>query len=309
MVVFNKVSRYNSVVIQTFSSTEFALVAGPKDLSSENVLNLTTPALEKCFGTSPGIEAANLNWHELTQDIASGNYEQLTYQQCEDVNGSPIGLQTKAIVVRVQNLTVEDGGDKSILLNGLSYSEPDGGGNAVANYWTNNSIWAMPFANETDGPDGPLVTCGNDPFDFDYEIVEKGPRWYPIQDCLAIKAPEYCQLLYSPPLCIVVTLTLLVKVIAIFFAARVDHSLSAPLLTTGDAVASFITRPDKTTERLCWISSADVRGGGWKDSNSGIVENPCEHNSPEKAICKRLSPPERWIKAPSPMRWLATFIM
>ncbi|KAJ5165820.1 hypothetical protein N7492_006116 [Penicillium capsulatum] len=297
---------YNSVVIQSLSLTEFALVAGPKDLSAENVLNLTTPALEKCFGTSPAHDANNLNWHEFSQDIASGNYERLTYHQSNDIQGSPVSLQTKALVARVQNLAVEDGGDRSILRNGLLYTQP----RVVSHmgFWSHSGIWAIPFANETHGPDEPHVTCGNDPFDFDHENVEKGLRYYPIQDCLAIKAPGNCRLLYSPPLCIVVALTLLVKVIVIFLAARVSHTRSTPLLTIGDAVASFMTRPDRTTQRLCWISYADVRSGSWKDSNL-VIENPRGDDSPGKVIYRRLSPPRRWIKAPSLVQWLATFMI
>ncbi|KAJ5808457.1 hypothetical protein N7474_009726 [Penicillium riverlandense] len=86
-----------------------------------------------------------------------------------------------------------------------------------------------------------------------------GSRTYSIQGCLAVKTPERCQLLYSPPFAIVIVLTTLTKVTTMFLSARISSSRAKPFLVIGDAVSSFMLRPDPTTEGKCWLSSADIR--------------------------------------------------
>lgn len=133
-----------------------------------------------------------------------------------------------------------------------------------------------------------------------------------IDGCLAIEADEQCQLLYSPPICIVIMLTGLVKVLAMILAARIGRSRSPPLLTVGDAVASFMTKPDGTTEGMCWMSSANVRGGMWKKLPHGRQPRADEAESipEEKTITfQRLSPRKFWIHAASVRRWVTTIVM
>ncbi|KAJ5208178.1 hypothetical protein N7449_002557 [Penicillium cf. viridicatum] len=94
-------------------------------------------------------------------------------------------------------------------------------------------------------------------------------KTYSVDGCLVIKPEDRCQLLYSPPICIIIALATFLKVVAMFLAARIGRHRSPPLLTVGDAVASFMERPDRTTEGMCWLSNADVRRGAWKALDAG----------------------------------------
>lgn len=51
-VCINAVHRYNSLIFQSLSTNEYGVIVGPKDLDSQNIWNLTTPALENCFTVS-----------------------------------------------------------------------------------------------------------------------------------------------------------------------------------------------------------------------------------------------------------------
>jgi hypothetical protein len=82
-----------------------------------------------------------------------------------------------------------------------------------------------------------------------------------LSECLAIKAVEHCQLLYSPVICVIISLAGLAKVIAMVFAAWVNRSRMPPLLTTGDAAASFLGQPDNATKGVCWASSRCIQTG------------------------------------------------
>jgi hypothetical protein len=152
------------------------------------------------------------------------------------------------LVALADNLTMSEGGNKSILAAPNNNLDPA-------------SIYAISFSNQSYGPQGHSTTCNNYSHMMDSEY---GVNDYHIQECLAIKAEEHCQLLYSPPICIVIALTASAKVMAMFLAARIGRSRPAPLLTVGDAVASFMAKPDPTTEGMCWVSSVDIRRGHWK---------------------------------------------
>lgn len=107
-------------------------------------------------------------------------------------------------------------------------------------------------------------------------------------------------------------LTGLLKVMAMILAARIGRSRSPPLLTVGDAVASFMSKPDRTTEGMCWISSVDVRGGMWKKLSHGQQARAEQDESvpEEKTITfRRLSPLKFWVHAASARRWVLTMIM
>jgi hypothetical protein len=40
-----------------------------------------------------------------------------------------------------------------------------------------------------------------------------------------------------------------------------------PLITVGDAVASFLEKPDATTKGMCLLSIRDVRQGDYQEAN------------------------------------------
>jgi hypothetical protein len=136
---------------------------------------------------------------------------------------------------------------------------------------------------------------------------------YTVDGCMAVRAEQHCRLLYSPPICIVIALTTMVKVIAMFLASRIARLQSPPLLTVGDTLASFIANPDRSTAGMCWLSSADVHKGKWKKlspphpiSAEGDLDDSCEVVIiTHKPLPRR----KRWIQAPSISRISVTIIL
>ena len=77
----------------------------------------------------------------------------------------------------------------------------------------------------------------------------------PIKYCLSEPAPDQCVLYFNTSIAVMVNSINAAKLLAfifIFFAIR-----SPPLLTIGDAVASFLERPDETTRGLGTVSKKD----------------------------------------------------
>lgn len=125
---------------------------------------------------------------------------------------------------------------------------------------------------------------------------------YPIEHCLSLPAEETCQLFFSPPICLTVICCTIIKLICTILTARDNRE--EIFLTVGDAIASFITRPDPATKGACLLSKSLVekRTQGWRKSQGA------RRKYPELLLCKELPrhlpSRERWFKAVSRTRWL-----
>jgi hypothetical protein len=76
-----------------------------------------------------------------------------------------------------------------------------------------------------------------------------------VDHCLARQVPENCRLLVNITFSIIVVLINFAKMVAMFLVAwKVSGT---PLLTIGDAVASFLKTQDETTEGMCLKSRRD----------------------------------------------------
>ena len=77
-----------------------------------------------------------------------------------------------------------------------------------------------------------------------------------VDHCLSHKIPERCRLFYHLPIAFAIIICSLVKVACIWLLLRIDrHDLS---LTIGDAISSFLQRPDPTTRQWCTLSPAMI---------------------------------------------------
>jgi hypothetical protein len=113
---------------------------------------------------------------------------------------------------------------------------------------------------------------------------------YTTNDCLVIETEDRCKLVYNLPLCLAIIAASAAKVVAMFLASRLDRAAQKPpLLTVGDAVASFITQPDEVTKGRCLITRHDMRDGKWTKPGG-----------------RPLRSRERWFQASSMRRWVIT---
>lgn len=91
------------------------------------------------------------------------------------------------------------------------------------------------------------------------------PYGQPVKECYSIPTGEHSRLMFSAVICWIVTALTLVKallMLTVAFALGADHQ---PLLTLGDAVASFLEFPDETTTGMCLASKHDITkaNGRW----------------------------------------------
>ena len=112
-----------------------------------------------------------------------------------------------------------------------------------------------------------------------------------IDYCLAQKVEEHCKLQFSLVIIVIVILCNLIKTICMGMTAwKRDWQ---PLVTLGDALASFLERPDLTTE------------GNYSVERSRFEDNKDWSRAPSRWE-KR---PSRWFRTASVKRWLLCNIL
>ncbi|KAL1871753.1 hypothetical protein Plec18167_006903 [Paecilomyces lecythidis] len=131
----------------------------------------------------------------------------------------------------------------------------------------------------------------------------------PVDYCLSQQVEQDCQLLFSLPICIVVILCNFTKIACMFLTARDDRK--EIFLTVGDAISSFLTRPDPTTEGRCLLSVNNITKGPrpWKNPVSANREGTPERYPAPSRIPDVLPPRRRWIQAASIWRWVGTITL
>lgn len=80
---------------------------------------------------------------------------------------------------------------------------------------------------------------------------------WPVSECVSETLPDNCSVNFHLGIAIVVILANFGKSVCI--AAVCFYLADQPLLTTGDAVASFICNPDATTAGLCLLDRNEIR--------------------------------------------------
>lgn len=93
------------------------------------------------------------------------------------------------------------------------------------------------------------------------EISASG-RQFRVRECYSQKTPERCRLLYSNRICWIVTALNFLKGFLMLLIA--SSRAEKPILTIGDAVASFLEFEDHTTKEMCMHSKHTFTKTGWQ---------------------------------------------
>lgn len=119
-------------------------------------------------------------------------------------------------------------------------------------------------------------------------------RGFLIDHCLSQRTEEKCKIQFSIPIASIVIVFNALKVV--LFSVITLKVQEAPLMTIGDAIVSFMQRPDHTTEGMCLMSRADF-------------ENEKELWQSGTGPSFFYSEPKRWSKAASKKRWATVLLL
>ncbi|EXJ70327.1 uncharacterized protein A1O5_06395 [Cladophialophora psammophila CBS 110553] len=122
------------------------------------------------------------------------------------------------------------------------------------------------------------------------------PLGPPVQYCLAEPSQEQCSLRFSMDIAILVVVLNFVKLVMMALTALTAFgSNDPPLLTMGDAVASFLENPDPASKGMCLLSASKI-----KKMCRSLLYQPASQSTALYSGNVR----HRWSKAVSLRRWL-----
>lgn len=161
--------------------------------------------------------------------------------------------------------------------------------------------WICPESPGLTCNSGGLSTVRSDINNGEWSVGDPESRTrYTVQYCMAMKKPQHCKLQYSFPLTMVVIVFNIVKTSVLLYMWLGISEV--PLLTIGDAIASFLRRPDPCTRTGCLLTGAEVRSIDWRTSatrKQEIIHGLKIFNGKQK----------RWGSAASSRRWTFSVIM
>ncbi|MCJ1394217.1 hypothetical protein MMC18_007095 [Xylographa bjoerkii] len=102
--------------------------------------------------------------------------------------------------------------------------------------------------------------------------TNNGNNYFMVTSCYSVEATEQCKVRFGLSIMLIVIVCNLLKTICMALTLWTIHEW--PLVTIGDAIASFLEQPDITTIGLCLLSKADVRHHSWRFPESSTIWEP-----------------------------------
>ncbi|KAH7116600.1 hypothetical protein B0J13DRAFT_630231 [Dactylonectria estremocensis] len=271
---------FNASVTESKASTDFQVI-----IASESFLN-GVPF------SAPGAGAARyrllpmdlLNYNEFLDEIAANatEWKKMDLQKClsiYDSLGKSLSAYRQLVMVAYNEGEAKTKGWNTTAMIDFEWSDFDDASTGTGLLNETNSIWLVKSFERTDESVGKRHNnqAQMDPEDFaehdkndwvHYRIGLDSDTGFitPDKSFFSLSVPrlevDYClsEPFVAPCEVLVQNNTLLV--VCIFCLAKSVFCLASiirfrrynPLITPGDAVESFITRPDPTTKNICWVT-------------------------------------------------------
>jgi hypothetical protein len=274
---------YNSAIFSTTAGYSYTIFAGPNPIGKSGPLNITTS------GLSDEVQA---NLRRFYNDARNGSDEYELVDGSECINAYATTYQTKYGDVLLIPPTDNDTNQYAVV-DGQSVFDP-------SSYTSSPGPSGDPF--QWLCPPAPNASCSSyvpslqSQADQGNWIVHVDSGDYHADSCLVRKVPELCKLQYSLALTITVIVANIIKGVIMLYMAIT--AAEPPMLTTGDAVASFLHQPDSITLRKCLVTEKE-----FQLKNRGPL-----HGKPYEPLAYSAKP-KRWCSAVSRSRWWIISLM
>lgn len=250
---------YNSTVIATRSSQQYAIFVGSPALLSGEGVDWSTPVRQfrsyEESSDSPLSESAAINETnlELFRDISS--WDRLSNDEC--------------IKAYFQSYIIGRG-DVIALTASLNATEPLLHARDVTSFSTTGDVPQDWMCSAYQGArcsikDLRAETSAwtlNDTVDVRGDQIYSAQ--YPIDSCLSQPVRERCTVQLS---LIIVTVVIICNAVkGSCMLLMLWHQKSAPLVTIGDTIESFMLDSDETTKGMCWANKKTFINGTWEPS-------------------------------------------
>jgi len=110
-----------------------------------------------------------------------------------------------------------------------------------------------------------LIPQSIDDFDCSIKVALSSGPWImnnqSVEYCLSEEVPDICRLQFAVPIMAVVLSCNFVKFLCMIIA--IWRCKDASMVTLGDAITSFLEKPDSYTRGMCIISKKEIEDGLW----------------------------------------------
>jgi hypothetical protein len=184
--------------------------------------------------------------------------------------------------------------------------------------WQDDTDSTFPFISKPGSyPSNRWRCASHRKLDCDVDDEREVPRdrlsWAPYESsvryCMMEQVPEKCQLRFSFLIAGLVITANIVKVLcmAIMLFWHREHDA---IVTLGDALASFLERPDPHTRLRCLQTLSDIKKhwSGYRPNQSKLSKRR-EYVEVDASPILYTMDRRRWLEAPSDSRWFATYIL
>jgi hypothetical protein len=140
-----------------------------------------------------------------------------------------------------------------------------------------------------------------------FEVPQDRSQWQPyespIRECVVEQVEEQCQLQFSFVIAIIVIASNVIKALCMAFLL-IKYKSHVALVTLGDALASFLEKPDPETRSRC-LHGRQLMEAEWNWELTHGASKGELGVEPEKFVPKRFS----WATAPGAGRWLSAYVL
>ncbi|RAL08825.1 uncharacterized protein BO97DRAFT_397376 [Aspergillus homomorphus CBS 101889] len=235
---------YNSVVYASIVTYNYGMLLIPNDLSpTEPLVQANYPnQFYTAVGSTPEI---------VLTEIFNGTFMNMTNEECLNNYDVQYNTQLSTLIFVAERRYFNNESSLSALMDGYTsiYDYTSGDGTDIAKDAIANNDWTA------------QGMTWNLTVDWGYMDLDLA-KDIPISHCMAKRASQRCELLFSPSIALAVIVCNIIKAICMFVAARTDRP--GILLRVGDAVASFLSQPDTNTQGRCLMSRADMTQGPYQ---------------------------------------------
>ncbi|EYE96977.1 uncharacterized protein EURHEDRAFT_475524, partial [Aspergillus ruber CBS 135680] len=234
---------YNSTVFSALGTREYGVLLASANFDFNNPPNHDHAG---CF-------EQNISMNMSTFYSEVPNFERLDTQKCIDTYASDYIVDRGTLILVTNDMTADN--------NSLRWVSM---GNSPQRYSSYSFLWMCQNA----AIENTAATCALD------SVRADSLSALSVDYCLSQKVEEECHLLFSLPICIVIILCNAIKIVCMFMTAR--DTRKEVFLTVGDAVSSFLSRPDTTTEGNCLLPKELVSMGrdSWTRSSKPAKLQP-----------------------------------
>ncbi|KAJ5113732.1 hypothetical protein N7456_002266 [Penicillium angulare] len=286
---------YNSAVYSTTSAFAYDIFAGPGALGEKHEPNLNLTLYSN--NTSDIVPRLTSSFLELFHSAQHEYLHHLENQAC--IDAFAVSYQETYSRLLVVTNDFEQNKDTYAYINTNIVYHPASNllkGRVTPYNWLcgTDSAYSSKICKISAYGSG-YATWHRPPGNWIVTVAGQSDNQYTIKYCLAEKAKQHCKLKYSFPLVMIVIAFNLVKTIILLFVWI--EIQNAPILTIGDAIASFLRYPDSNSQGSCLISKEVVKSR-LQYTPSAITS---ESNRRPKAFDSSRA---RWRMAASSSRWM-----